>query len=98
MPSIPLQIPRLPQKFRLPQKLQIGTYVTQLPKGVFRQDFFDAVLAEKLVLRFELNFDPPRNDRGPLKVQDWADICRLHRAEGTAIRAIARRWRSRRSR
>ena len=89
MPSIPLQIPRLSQK------IQIGTYVTQLPKGVFRQDFFESVLAEKLVLWFQVNFDPPLNDRGVLKVEDWAEICRLHRAEGTAIRAIARGFRSR---
>jgi hypothetical protein len=50
-----------------------------------------SVLAEKLVLWFQVNFDPPLNDRGVLKVEDWAEICRLHRAEGMAIRAIARR-------
>ena len=38
-----------------------------------------------------MNFDPPLNDRGVLKAEDWAEICRLHRAEGMAIRAIARR-------
>ena len=50
-----------------------------------------SVLAEKLVLWFQVNFDPPLNDRGVLKAEDWAEICRLHRAEGMAIRAIARR-------
>ena len=50
-----------------------------------------SVLAEKLVLWFQVNIDPPLNDRGVLKVEDWAEICRLHRAEGMAIRAIARR-------
>ena len=41
-----------------------------------------SVLAEKLVLWFQVNFDPPLNDRGVLKVEDWAEICRLRRAEG----------------
>lgn len=31
-----------------------------------------------------------RNDRGVLNVDDWAEIRRLHRAEGLAVRAIAR--------
>jgi len=89
VPSIPLQMSRLPQK------IQIGTYVTQLPKACFVRTFSMSVLAEKLVLWFQVNFDPPLNDRGVLKVEDWAEICRLHRAEGMTIRAIARSWRSR---
>ena len=39
-----------------------------------------SVLAERLVLWFQVNLDPPLNDRGVLKVEDWAEICRLHRA------------------
>jgi IS30 family transposase len=31
------------------------------------------------------------NDHEVLKVEDWAEIRRLHWAEGMAIRAIARR-------
>jgi len=54
-----------------------------------------SVRAEKLVPWFQVNVDPPLNDRGVLKVEDWAEICRLHRDEGTAIRAIAGGWRSR---
>ena len=85
MPSIPLQIPRLPQK------IQIGTYVTQLPKACFVRTFRCRCWLKKVVLWFQVNFDPPLNDRGVLKVEDWGEICRLHRAEGMAIRAIARR-------
>ncbi len=68
MPSIRLQIPRLPQK------LQIGTYVTQLPRACFVRTFSMSLLAEKLVLRFQLIFDPPLNGRGVLKVEDWARL------------------------
>jgi transposase len=32
----------------------------------------------------------PGDDRGVLTVDDWAEIRRLHRAEGMPIRAIAR--------
>jgi transposase len=39
---------------------------------------------------FRLNFDPPRDDREVLNVEDWAEIRRLHRAEGMPIRAVAR--------
>src|SRR5262252_6861305 len=35
--------------------------------------------------------DPPDDDREVLNVEDWAEIRRLHRAEGMPIRAIARR-------
>ena len=84
MPSIPLQTSRLPQK------IQIGTCVTQLPKACFAGTF-RCRCWPKLVLWFQGTFDPPLNDRGGLKAEDWAEICRLHRAEGMAIRAIARR-------
>jgi hypothetical protein len=42
-------------------------------------------------LWFRVNADPPLNDRGVLKAEDWAEIRRLHRAEGMAVRVIARR-------
>jgi transposase len=35
--------------------------------------------------------DPPVDDHEVLNVEDWAEIRRLHRGEGLAIRAIARR-------
>ena len=34
--------------------------------------------------------DPPDDDREVLNVEDWAEIRRLHRAEGMPIRAISR--------
>jgi transposase len=37
-----------------------------------------------------VGFDPPVDDHEVLNVEDWAEIRRLHRAEGMAIRAIAR--------
>jgi hypothetical protein len=49
-----------------------------------------SVLAEKLVLWFQVDLDPPLNDRGALKVADWAKICRLHRAGGR--RPVRRCW------
>lgn len=39
---------------------------------------------------FRAKTDPPRDDREVLNVDDWAEIRRLHRAEGFPIRAIAR--------
>ena len=36
-----------------------------------------------------MNVDPP-DDREVLNVEDWAEIRRLHRAEGMPIRAICR--------
>ena len=36
-----------------------------------------------------MNLDPP-DDREVLNVEDWAEIRRLHRAEGMPIRAICR--------
>lgn len=35
--------------------------------------------------------DPLSNDWGVISVEDWAEIRRLHRAEGMPIKAIARR-------